>query len=129
MLKADQIHELHETLYSGDWQGFYIQIGCKFPQRQRMEFADGIVRGEGADGIGTFVIEGEYRSAGPRDLRIGWIKTYSQAHSVLYLGSFDGERIRGKWEIGGWGDQFEFRPEPHDSSTTNIAEQGKKPSK
>jgi hypothetical protein len=107
----------HEGLYSGNWRGFYAQIGRTFPQQQRMEFADGIVRGEGADGIGTFVIEGEYRADGANEVRIGWVKTYTNAHSVLYLGVFDGTRIRGKWEIGRLGDRFEFAPE-HRNSTS-----------
>jgi hypothetical protein len=64
----------HEGLYSGNWRGFYAQIGRTFPQQQRMEFADGIVRGEGADGIGTFVIEGEYRADGANEVRIGWAR-------------------------------------------------------
>lgn len=61
-----------------------------------MEFADGLVRGHGEDGIGSFRIEGTYRcEAG--DLRIGWIKTYDGGHSVLYLG-----QRRGDWIEGGW---------------------------
>jgi hypothetical protein len=107
----EQLPERHEGLYSGKWRGFYEQHGTAFPQQQRMEFADGIVRGEGADGIGTFLIEGEYRAVGPHELRIGWIKTYTDAHSVLYQGVFDGIRIRGKWEIGPLGGSFEFVPE------------------
>jgi hypothetical protein len=106
-----------EGLYSGNWRGFYRQIGRTFPQQQRMEFADGIVRGEGADRIGTFVIEGEYRAGGANEVRIGWIKTYTNAHSVLYLGVFDGARIRGRWEIGHFGDRFEFAPEQRDSKS------------
>jgi hypothetical protein len=57
------------------------------------------------------VIEGEFRTISERELRIGWIKTYTNAHSVLYLGVYDGVRIRGMWRIGNWGDEFEFVPE------------------
>lgn len=94
-----------------------MQSGRQHPQHQRMEFADGIVRGDGADGIGTFKIEGEYRTVSTREVRIGWIKTYTNAHSVLYMGVFDGERIRGNWDLSfGFGDQFEFAPSPHGAS-------------
>jgi hypothetical protein len=111
MTENDSLLERYDGLYSGSWRGYYRQLGVKFSQHQRMEFADGIVRGEGADGIGTFVIEGEYRVNGPQELRIGWIKTYTNAHSVLYLGNYDGVRIQGTWKIGNWGDNFEFFPE------------------
>ena len=99
-----------EELFSGVWRGNYVQGGEEYPQEQRMEFADGIVRGEGADGVGAFVIEGQYHAAGPGELRIGWIKTYREGHSVLYLGVFDGTSLRGDWKIGSWGETFELRP-------------------
>lgn len=76
-----------------------------------MEFADGMVRGEGRDGIGPFRIEGEYLRDGS-GTRVGWIKTYDRGHSVLYLGTYDGRWIRGAWELqGGHGDNFAFAPE------------------
>ena len=74
--KLDPVRAIRDTLFSGAWEGHYVQSGARYPQAQRMEFADGIARGEGADGIGRFVIEGEYRAVGPREVRIGWIKTY-----------------------------------------------------
>lgn len=63
-----------------------------------LEFADGIVRGDGRDGIGPFTLEGEYRLA-EGELRVGWIKTYDGAHSVLYLGHQRGASIVGRWSI------------------------------
>ncbi len=75
-----------------------------------MEFADGVVRGDGNDGLGSFRIEGVYRRHGDT-MRLGWIKTYTGAHSVLYMGELDGQWIRGRWELdGGWGDAFAFAP-------------------
>lgn len=35
--------------------------------------------------VGSFRIEGEYR-VDESGVRIGWIKTYEGAHSILYLG-------------------------------------------
>lgn len=83
----------------------------RFPQQQVMEFADGMLRGEGTDGIGSFRIDGQYRSDGDA-VSVGWIKTYDGGHSVLYLGSFDGGWILGTWEVqGDAGDGFGFAPE------------------
>ena len=84
---------------SGSWTGFYEQRGRQFPQELVLEFADGIVRGDGGDVLGSFTVDGEYRiDAGA--VRIGWIKTYDGAHSVLYLGVLDAGRLRGTWHIG-----------------------------
>jgi hypothetical protein len=95
---------------SGQWRGWYQQMRLQFPQQQTMEFADGMVRGEGGDELGPFRIEGQYRRDGD-EVRIGWIKTYRGGHSVLYLGSWDGTWIRGTWALqGGPSDAFGFAP-------------------
>ncbi len=76
-----------------------------------MEFADGMLRGEGRDDLGPFRIEGQYRVEGTA-VRVGWIKTYDGRHSVLYLGALDGGWIRGAWRLqGDEGDNFAFAPE------------------
>lgn len=67
------------------------------PQEMVLEFADGIVRGDGRDDLGTFAIEGEYRVGD--DVRVGWIKTYDQAHSVLYRGVLRDDALEGRWQI------------------------------
>jgi hypothetical protein len=104
--------EARMHLPSGEWAGFYVQFRRQYPQRQRMEFSDGIVRGEGSDAIGAFVLEGQYHEGPDGSHHVGWIKTYQQGHSVLYLGSIEGNRIVGDWELqGGSGDRFEFAPE------------------
>lgn len=64
-----------------------------------LEFADGVMRGGGSDGVGRFVVEGAYRTDGPV-VRVGWIKTYHGAHSILYLGEYDGYEIVGHWSWG-----------------------------
>jgi hypothetical protein len=86
------------VLPSGLWAGHYKQHLVDNPQEMTLEFADGIIRGDGADRVGDFTIEGEYRVEA-RATRMGWIKTYERAHSVLYLGTFDGDRIVGKWRV------------------------------
>ena len=96
-------------LASGMWEGFYAQGGRRYPQDMRLEFADGLMRGDGIDDLGAFTIEGEYRVA-EDEVRLGWIKTYEGAHSVLYLGVLEGEVLVGEWSIRGWGDAFELTP-------------------
>ncbi|HEX6810105.1 MAG TPA: hypothetical protein VF384_00655 [Planctomycetota bacterium] len=90
---------------SGMWAGHYRQHERNHPQQMRLEFADGLMRGSGDDQLGTFTIDGEFRVA-EGQVRVGWIKTYRGAHSILYLGTFDGVRIEGRWDIDGYGDQF-----------------------
>ncbi len=94
---------------SGSWSGFYEQHGRHFGQELVLEFADGIVRGDGTDSLGTFVVDGEYRVE-RGEVRIGWIKTYDGAHSVLYLGVLDDRRLRGNWHIHWTSGGFELSP-------------------
>ena len=61
------------------------------------------------DGIGAFHIEGEYR-VDESAVRMGWIKTYERAHSVLYLGVLQGEMIAGSWELPGYRGTFALSP-------------------
>lgn len=97
-------------LISGAWAGHYVQLEREFPQRMTLEFADGLVRGDGVDGIGTFTLDGEYRVDGPH-VRLGWVKTYDRAHSVLYLGELRGGAITGTWEVAGARGSFRLRAE------------------
>jgi hypothetical protein len=87
-------------LISGVWAGYYEQWGGRHPQDLTLEFADGLMRGDGRDGIGPFTIDGEYRVDGGA-ARVGWIKTYDGAHSVLYLGTLERGRITGTWQLAG----------------------------
>src|SRR5262249_27928277 len=97
------------ALPSGLWEGHFRQHFVNSPQVMTLEFADGMIRGDGKDRLGKFTIEGEYRVE-QGVTRVGWIKTYEGAHSVLYLGTFDGTRIAGGWRIRHeWG-RFRLRP-------------------
>jgi hypothetical protein len=89
-------------LQSGIWAGHYVQFWIKHAQQMTLEFADGLVRGDGADGIGAFAIDGEYRVDGA-EVRLGWIKTYEGAHSVLYLGKLEAGNIVGRWSLSSMG--------------------------
>ena len=107
-------------LASGVWAGHYEQGGRNYPQQMTLEFADGLIRGDGADGLGTFTIDGEYRVEGD-EVRLGWIKTYDGAHSVLYLGTLEADAITGQWKLTGGRGGFAIRPSqrwetPHDET-------------
>lgn len=96
-------------LSSGLWSGYYEQWGQRHPQELTLEFADGLIRGDGLDGIGEFTLEGEYRvDAG--DVRLGWIKTYDAGHSVLYLGAVERDSITGHWSLSGGRGGFSLSP-------------------
>jgi hypothetical protein len=100
-------------LYSGEWTGYYEQGGSRHAQKMTLELADGVVRGDGVDGIGGFTMEGEYRFVDGA-VRIGWIKTYDRAHSILYRGVLDATgSIVGTWEISrSWSGDFAIKPVP-----------------
>lgn len=95
---------------SGKWSGFYEQRETRFPQELVLEFADGIIRGDGHDGLGAFTVDGEYRVEAA-EVRMGWVKTYDGAHSVLYLGVLSDGRVRGEWSIRFSSGRFELEPE------------------
>lgn len=96
-------------LPSGLWAGHYVQWWMKHSQQMTLEFADGLIRGDGADGLGAFTIDGEYRVA-EGEVRMGWIKTYQGAHSVLYLGKLEGGQIVGKWRLSAGTGNFALSP-------------------
>ena len=96
-------------LPSGQWAGHYVQMLIKHAQAMTLEFADGLIRGDGSDGLGAFTIDGEYRvDAG--EVRMGWIKTYNGAHSVLYLGRLEQGKIVGKWKLSMMTGSFALGP-------------------
>ena len=100
-------------IYCGKWKGYYIQGIRKYPQEMTLEFVDRVLQGHGTDGLGTFRIEGEFGSGEPgsEDIPVGWIKTYDDAHSVLYLGLLRNGTIHGHWEINTWASgKFKIRP-------------------
>ena len=62
-----------------------------------LEFANGIMTGEGNDDIGRFIIKGKYDEAAHEST---FHKTYVAAHTVFYRGFREGKGIWGVWEIG-----------------------------
>jgi hypothetical protein len=63
----------------------------------QLNFANGILSGDGSDDVGRFLIKGRYDAA-TRDCH--WTKSYLGSHDVFYKGCREGKGIRGTWEIG-----------------------------
>lgn len=83
---------------SGQWVGFYTYSGKprKFLMDLMLTFANGHIHGEGADGLGFFVIAGRYSE---KDRECHWDKTYVGRHTVAYRGFREGKGIWGTWNL------------------------------
>jgi len=83
---------------SGQWIGFYTYANesKRYLMDLILEFRDGRITGEGADGIGFFGIDGHYY---PKEAECSWIKTYFGSHSVEYSGFRERKGIWGTWTI------------------------------
>jgi len=83
---------------SGQWFGFYTYHGNdrRFLMDLVLEFKAGKMTGEGSDGIGLFVIAGDYDAATGE---CGWKKQYVGRHAVDYKGFRDATGIWGAWTI------------------------------
>jgi hypothetical protein len=81
---------------SGPWKGFFLQPDS--PDRHQMElnlsFRDGVMRGEGRDRIGEFLVRGRYDVA---DGKCWWTKRYVGRHDISYSGFNEGKGIWGTW--------------------------------
>lgn len=62
-----------------------------------LEFSNGRMTGEGADGIGFFVIAGNYFT---QTGECSWTKQYVGRHAVDYKGYREGKGIWGTWRLG-----------------------------
>jgi hypothetical protein len=83
----------------GQWFGFYTYAGHarRFLMDLVLEFKNGIISGEGADGVGLFVISGSYSTSSGE---CSWIKQYVGCHAVNYRGFREAKGIWGTWHIG-----------------------------
>lgn len=84
---------------SGPWTGFFVQ-SQRPPGRHWMDlqltFRDSLIRGDGRDWVGKFIITGHYQLV---DGRCWWTKKYLGKHDVFYKGYNEGRGIWGTWEI------------------------------
>jgi hypothetical protein len=83
---------------SGPWVGFYTYAGRsrKYLMDLVLEFNNGIMKGDGADGIGSFIISGNYSA---QSGECSWVKQYVGRHAVNYIGYRDGKGIWGNWTL------------------------------
>ncbi|HWB58018.1 MAG TPA: hypothetical protein VG733_00935 [Chthoniobacteraceae bacterium] len=85
---------------SGQWVGFYNYSSRpkKYLMDLLLEFRNGAITGEGADGLGIFVISGAYSE---RDGECTWNKTYvgNRTHTVAYRGFGEKKGIWGTWTL------------------------------
>jgi hypothetical protein len=68
----------------------------KFMMDLVLEFKSGVMRGDGADGIGFFSIMGNYSE---QSGECSWIKQYVGRHAVDYRGFREGKGIWGTWKL------------------------------
>ena len=94
---------------SGQWFGFYTYAGGlrRYLMDLVLEFKNGVITGEGADGIGIFVISGDYSTSTGE---CSWTKQYVGRHSVEYLGFRETKGIWGTWNIGQYKGGFHIWP-------------------
>jgi hypothetical protein len=83
---------------SGQWFGFYTYAGHskQFLMDLILEFKEGAISGEGADGIGLFLISGNYSTSNGE---CSWTKQYIGRHSVNYRGFREAKGIWGTWNL------------------------------
>ena len=82
---------------SGSWTGFYnYRPGDRHRMDLGLSFVNGVIRGEGTDDVGLFLIRGRYDDA---SRECDWTKSYLGAHDVFYRGFREGKGIWGTWEI------------------------------
>lgn len=111
---------------SGQWIGFYTYANRsrRYLMDLLLEFRDGVISGEGADGIGFFGIDGHYFS---EERECSWIKTYFGKHSVEYSGFREKKGIWGTWTIRGTKGGFHIWPigegTPLDSLREEVEEE------
>lgn len=87
---------------SGLWKGHYMQYHQRHLFTMNLEFKNNKVTGGGDDNIGSFTVDGKYKSNGD----IKFTKNYQGAHSVKYCGKItsNGLTINGKYKVGGYGE-------------------------
>ena len=106
---------------SGQWVGYYTYAGRtrKYLLDLVLEFKSGKMTGEGADGIGLFVISGNYSEVSGECF---WIKQYIGRHAVEYKGYREGKGIWGNWVIGSLKGGFHIWP-LSEGPRLNVAEE------
>ncbi|MBX3423274.1 MAG: hypothetical protein KF752_17080 [Pirellulaceae bacterium] len=89
---------------SGWWQQH--GYGRQPMHELQLDFRGPSIIGQGRDLIAAFTLAGKLRPDGGVEL----IKQYQHRHSVLYVGTYDGEgTLSGRWDISGHQGQWTIR--------------------
>lgn len=116
---------------SGKWLGFWKQGALRGDMECVLQFASGVLTGEGRDRIGKFTFRGRYSAA---DGKCHWVKHYVGRHDVSYKGYNEGKGIWGTWQLaanalvldhGGfhiWPEGMNVGPEPHLTAEADVDE-------
>jgi len=73
-------------------------LGRQAMQDLVLDFLGNSLVGHGSDLVAPFTLTGNVRQDGSVEI----LKQYRHRHSVLYVGSYDGEgTFSGRWDIGG----------------------------
>ena len=83
---------------SGRWGGFFLQkeIPGRHLMELELEFCESIMRGEGRDWVGEFLVRGRYDTD---DGQCWWHKRYLGSHDIYYRGYNEGKGIWGNWQM------------------------------
>ena len=100
---------MEEILREQNWLGFFLEDHRgKGWMNIRLQFEDGVMRGEGVDYVGTWHLDGVYSLD---DQTCSWSKQYLQQHEVQYDGRITETGILGHWNIHGLiSNQFHIWP-------------------
>ncbi|QVL32411.1 hypothetical protein KIH39_00380 [Telmatocola sphagniphila] len=97
--------ETDDRFPSGSWIGFFVDK--RLPGKHQMEldlaFSKGVIRGEGRDRVGEFILTGRYTL---EDGKAYWTKKYLKAHDVFYDGYNEGKGIWGVWNLTDYGQLY-----------------------
>jgi len=97
-----------EIYPSGAWRGFYnYGMGDRHDMQLDLLFSGGILAGDGADDVGSFVMHGSYD---PVSGISRWTKTYIGSHDVAYSGARNANGIAGTWQLSGARGTFRIWP-------------------
>jgi len=94
---------------SGPWVGFYTysEQPRRFLMDLNLRFHQGKIKGDGADGLDTFLIAGFYDT---KTMECGWEKIYPTRSAVSYQGYREGKGIWGRWTLTGARGGFHIWP-------------------
>lgn len=105
---------MQEVQCAGWWE--QSGLGRQPMQALRMRFEENLIVGAGSDVVGDFTLQGRVKES-----KVTIQKLYTDAHSVAYHGTFDGEgTLQGVWDIFGVGGRWLIKVVGLESGSTDI---------